>query len=96
MQLLCAQDECVQCLLEQDACLLQGDSQGRTPIHLAAAQGHASWLSELLTIACSESSSVPPLKDGSGYTPLHWACFYGQLPPRGAHSVHVCTSLSGL
>uniref|UniRef100_A0A3P9GZR9 Uncharacterized protein n=1 Tax=Oryzias latipes TaxID=8090 RepID=A0A3P9GZR9_ORYLA len=71
-------DECVQCLLEQDACLLQGDSQGRTPIHLAAAQGHASWLSELLTIACSESSSVPPLRDGSGYTPLHWACFYGQ------------------
>ncbi|MEQ2187218.1 hypothetical protein GOODEAATRI_002364 [Goodea atripinnis] len=70
-------EECVQCLLEQEASVLLGDSRGRTAIHLAAARGHASWLSELLSIACSESPSLPPLRDHSGYTPLHWACYYG-------------------
>lgn len=58
--------------------MLLGDARGRTAIHLAAARGHASWLSELLSIACSESPSLPPLMDVSGYTPLHWACYYGQ------------------
>ncbi|KAG7231448.1 hypothetical protein INR49_011918 [Caranx melampygus] len=77
-RLLCGQEECIQCLLEQEASVLIGDSRGRTPIHLAAARGHASWLSELLSIACSEPPSLPPLRDQSGYTPLHWACYYGQ------------------
>lgn len=63
--------------MEQEASVLIGDSRGRTAIHLAAAQGHASWLSELLSIACSEPPSLPPLRDHSGYTPLHWACYYG-------------------
>uniref|UniRef100_A0A3Q4HEW7 Ankyrin repeat domain 44 n=1 Tax=Neolamprologus brichardi TaxID=32507 RepID=A0A3Q4HEW7_NEOBR len=76
-QLLCGQEECIQCLLEQEASVLLGDSRGRTAIHLAAARGHASWLSELLSIACSEAPSLPPLRDHSGYTPLHWACYYG-------------------
>ncbi|TKS67859.1 Serine/threonine-protein phosphatase 6 regulatory ankyrin repeat subunit B [Collichthys lucidus] len=75
--LLCGQEECIQCLLEQEASILLGDSRGRTSIHLAAARGHASWLSELLSIACSEPPSLPPLRDHSGYTPLHWACYYG-------------------
>ncbi|KAF3843613.1 hypothetical protein F7725_002462 [Dissostichus mawsoni] len=75
--LLCGQEECIQCLLEQEASVLIGDSRGRTPIHLAAARGHASWLSELLSIACSEPPVPPPLRDGRGYTPLHWACYYG-------------------
>lgn len=97
-QLLCGQEECIQCLLEQEASVLLGDSRGRTSIHLAAARGHASWLSELLSIACSEPPSLPPLRDHSGYTPLHWACYYGQH-----HTLHavthsqmssVCTGLS--
>uniref|UniRef100_A0A672I3Q0 Serine/threonine-protein phosphatase 6 regulatory ankyrin repeat subunit B-like n=1 Tax=Salarias fasciatus TaxID=181472 RepID=A0A672I3Q0_SALFA len=75
--LLCAQEECIQCLLEQEASVLLGDSQGRTAIHLAAARGHAAWLSELLGIACSELPAPPPLKDHGGYTPLHWACYCG-------------------
>ncbi|KAF7658025.1 hypothetical protein LDENG_00019070 [Lucifuga dentata] len=75
--LLCGQEECIQCLLEQEASVLIGDSRGRTAIHLAAARGHASWLSELLSIACSEPPSLPPLRDHKGYTPLHWACYYG-------------------
>lgn len=77
LQLLFGQEECIQCLLEQEASVLLGDSQGRTAIHLAAARGHASWLSELLNIACAEASSLPALRDLSGYTPLHWACYYG-------------------
>ncbi len=75
-QLLCGQEECVQSLLELEASVLLGDSRGRTAIHLAAARGHASWLSELLNIACSEPP-IPPLRDNQGYTPLHWACYYG-------------------
>ncbi|XP_034021635.1 serine/threonine-protein phosphatase 6 regulatory ankyrin repeat subunit B-like, partial [Thalassophryne amazonica] len=76
-QLLCAQEESIQCLLEQEASVLLSDSRGRTAVHLAAARGHASWLSELLSAACSEPPSLPPLKDHGGYTPLHWACYYG-------------------
>uniref|UniRef100_A0A8D0D5R9 Ankyrin repeat domain 44 n=1 Tax=Sander lucioperca TaxID=283035 RepID=A0A8D0D5R9_SANLU len=75
--LLCGQEECIQCLLEQEASILLGDSRGRTAIHLAAARGHASWLCELLSIAGSEPPALPPLRDHSGYTPLHWACYYG-------------------
>uniref|UniRef100_A0A671NGT5 Serine/threonine-protein phosphatase 6 regulatory ankyrin repeat subunit B-like n=1 Tax=Sinocyclocheilus anshuiensis TaxID=1608454 RepID=A0A671NGT5_9TELE len=74
--LLCGQEECVQSLVELEASVLLGDSRGRTAIHLAAARGHASWLSELLNIACSEPP-IPPLQDNQGYTPLHWACYYG-------------------
>uniref|UniRef100_A0AAR2IPZ0 Ankyrin repeat domain 44 n=1 Tax=Pygocentrus nattereri TaxID=42514 RepID=A0AAR2IPZ0_PYGNA len=74
--LLCGQEECVQCLLEQEASVLLGDSRGRTALHLAAAKGHASWLSELLSIACAEPPT-PPLRDHQGYTPLHWACYNG-------------------
>uniref|UniRef100_A0A672SWD4 Ankyrin repeat domain 44 n=1 Tax=Sinocyclocheilus grahami TaxID=75366 RepID=A0A672SWD4_SINGR len=74
--LLCGQEECVQSLLELEASVLLGDSKGRTAIHLAAARGHASWLSELLSIACSEPP-IPPFRDNQGYTPLHWACYYG-------------------
>ena len=79
-QLLCGQEECVQCLLEQEASVLLGDARGRTSIHLAAARGYASWLSELLSIACSEPP-LPPLRDLQGYTPLHWACYYGESTP---------------
>lgn len=79
-QLLCGQEECTQCLVEQEASVLLADSRGLTSIHLAAACGHASWLVELLSIACSELSSLPPLRDHRGYTPLHWACHFGTVP----------------
>lgn len=57
--------------------MLVGDRKGRSALHIAAARGHVSCLSELLTVACAESS-IPPLKDRHGYTPLHWACYNGQ------------------
>ncbi|KAG7257506.1 hypothetical protein CRUP_018351 [Coryphaenoides rupestris] len=78
--LLCGQEECLQCLLEQEASVLLGDARGRTAIHLAAARGHASWLGELLGVACAEPLPLPPLHDHGGYTPLHWACYYGPPP----------------
>lgn len=65
-------------LLEQEASILCKDSRGRTPLHYAAARGHATWLSELLQIALSEEDCC--LKDNQGYTPLHWACYNGELP----------------
>uniref|UniRef100_A0A8C5E907 Ankyrin repeat domain 44 n=1 Tax=Gouania willdenowi TaxID=441366 RepID=A0A8C5E907_GOUWI len=75
--LLCGQEESIQCLLEQEASVLLGDHRGQTAIHLAAARGHAHFLSELLCSAHSEPQATPPLMDHSGYTPLHWACYYG-------------------
>lgn len=90
-QLLFGQEECVQSLLQLEASVLLGDSKGRTAIHLAAARGHASWLSELLNIACAEPP-VPPLRDNQGYTPLHWACYFGQISIRTFYFIH-CISL---
>lgn len=71
-------EECVQMLLEQEVSILCKDSRGRTPLHFAAARGHATWLSELLQMALSEEDCS--WKDNHGYTPLHWACYNGKLP----------------
>ena len=70
-------EECVQMLLEQEVSILCKDSRGRTPLHYAAARGHATWLSELLQMALSEEDCS--FKDNQGYTPLHWACYNGEL-----------------
>lgn len=72
-------EECVQMLLEKEVSILCKDARGRTPLHFAAARGHATWLSELLQIALSEEDCS--LKDNQGYTPLHWACYNGKVLP---------------
>lgn len=64
-------------LLEQEVSILCKDSRGRTPLHYAAAHGHATWLSELLQMALSDEDCS--FKDNQGYTPLHWACYNGKL-----------------
>lgn len=75
-------EECVQMLLEKEVSILCKDARGRTPLHFAAARGHATWLSELLQVALSEEDCS--LKDNQGYTPLHWASYNGKaLPGQG-------------
>ncbi|KAL0626521.1 Serine/threonine-protein phosphatase 6 regulatory ankyrin repeat subunit B [Plecturocebus cupreus] len=74
-QIMTGHEECVQMLLEQEVSILCKDSRGRTPLHYAAARGHATWLSELLQMALSEEDCC--FKDNQGYTPLHWACYNG-------------------
>lgn len=69
-------EECVQMLLEKEVSILCRDARGRTPLHFAAARGHATWLSELLQVALSEEDCS--LKDNQGYTPLHWASYNGK------------------
>lgn len=76
-QIMTGHEECVQMLLEQEVSILCKDSRGRTPLHYAAARGHATWLSELLQMALSEEDCS--FKDNQGYTPLHWACYNGKL-----------------
>lgn len=77
LQIMTGHEECVQMLLEQEVSILCKDSRGRTPLHYAAARGHATWLSELLQMALSEEDCS--FKDNQGYTPLHWACYNGEL-----------------
>lgn len=72
-------EECVQMLLEKEVSILCKDARGRTPLHFAAARGHATWLSELLQVALSEEDCS--LKDNQGYTPLHWASYNGEALP---------------
>lgn len=72
-------EECVQMLLEKEVSILCKDARGRTPLHFAAARGHATWLSELLQVALSEEDCS--LKDNQGYTPLHWASYNGKALP---------------
>lgn len=78
-QIMTGHEECVQMLLEKEVSILCKDARGRTPLHFAAARGHATWLSELLQIALSEEDCS--LKDNQGYTPLHWACYNGKFIP---------------
>lgn len=80
-QIMTGHEECVQMLLEKEVSILCKDARGRTPLHFAAARGHATWLSELLQIALSEEDCS--LKDNQGYTPLHWACYNGKCLPVG-------------
>lgn len=69
-------EECIQMLLEQEVLILCKDARGRTPLHYAAARGHATWLSELMQLALSEDYNF---KDNQNYTPLHWASYNGNL-----------------
>lgn len=78
-QIMTGHEECVQMLLEKEVSILCKDARGRTPLHFAAARGHATWLSELLQVALSEEDCS--LKDNQGYTPLHWASYNGKALP---------------
>lgn len=76
-------------LLEQEVMILCKDTRGRTPLHYAAARGHATWLSELIQLALSEEDYN--FKDNQNYTPLHWASYNGNLPFAFSLRVYVDT-----
>uniref|UniRef100_A0A7N6AAS7 Ankyrin repeat domain 52 n=1 Tax=Anabas testudineus TaxID=64144 RepID=A0A7N6AAS7_ANATE len=68
--------DCVSALLEHGASALCRDSQGRTPLHLAASRGHAKLLHSLIKAAL-KADPLDSLLDHRGYTPTHWASYQG-------------------
>lgn len=69
---------CVSALLEHGASALYRDSQGRTPLHLAASLGHAELLRTLLK-AAMKSDPLDSMLDYRGYMPVHWAAYHGEM-----------------
>uniref|UniRef100_A0AAQ5YZ00 Ankyrin repeat domain 52 n=1 Tax=Amphiprion ocellaris TaxID=80972 RepID=A0AAQ5YZ00_AMPOC len=69
-------EDCVSALLEHGASALCRDSQGRTPLHLAASRGHTELLHTLLT-AAKKADPLDSMLDHRGYTPTHWAAYHG-------------------
>lgn len=69
---------CVSALLEHGASALYRDSQGRTPLHLAASRGHTELLRTLLK-AAMKSDPLDSMLDYRGYMPVHWAAYHGEI-----------------
>ncbi|GLD64307.1 serine/threonine-protein phosphatase 6 regulatory ankyrin repeat subunit C-like protein, partial [Lates japonicus] len=70
-------EDCVTALLEHGASALCRDSQGRTPLHLAASRGHMELLKSLLK-AAMKADPLDSMLDHRGYTPTHWAAYHGR------------------
>lgn len=70
-------EDCVTALLEHGASALCRDSQGRTPLHLAASRGHMELLKSLLK-AAMKADPLDSMLDHRGYTPTHWAAYHGE------------------
>lgn len=70
-------EDCVSALLDHGASALCRDSQGRTPLHLAASCGHALLLHTLVK-AAMKSDPLDSMLDFRGYTPTHWAAYHGE------------------
>lgn len=73
-QAVTGQEESVEALLQRGASVCVRDILGRSPLHLASACGRVGVLGALLQAG---SNSLTHLTDNQGYTPLHWACYYG-------------------
>lgn len=67
-------------LLDHDAFVLCRDYKGRTPIHFAAACGHATLVHVYLQAALS-TDPLDAVVDYNGYTPMHWAAYNGSVYP---------------
>ncbi|KAK4357318.1 hypothetical protein RND71_022928 [Anisodus tanguticus] len=62
------------CLGYADIDLNSIDSQGRTPLHIAAIHGHVEVIQFLVSVG-----SDPDMKDSQGWTPLHFAAHQGHV-----------------
>ena len=66
--------------------LFRYDTNGRLPLHVAAACGKADVLEWLISVVCSKESknakklSIDALDKESGWTALHRAVYYGRIP----------------
>lgn len=60
--------------LTQGVAIDTPDTAGRTALHMASANGHASACTFLLS-----KGAMPDIKNQEGNTPLHWACLNGHL-----------------
>lgn len=93
LQAILGSEGCVCALLEHGASALYRDSQGRTPLHLAASLGHTELLQTLLK-AAMKSDPLDSILDYRGYTPTHWAAYYGEI---SGHKMNVrCSSRNSL
>lgn len=79
LQAMLGSSDCVSALLEHGASALCRDSQGRTPLHLAASRGHTELLHSLLQAAL-KADPLDSMLDYRGYTPVHWAAYHGETP----------------
>uniref|UniRef100_A0A3Q2P272 Ankyrin repeat domain 52 n=1 Tax=Fundulus heteroclitus TaxID=8078 RepID=A0A3Q2P272_FUNHE len=69
-------EESALALLEHGASALCRDSQGKTPLHLAASCGHTKLLHMLLK-AAKKADPLDSMLDFRGFTPTHWAAYHG-------------------
>lgn len=69
---------CIAALLEHGASALCRDSQGRTPLHLAASLGHSGLLRTLIKAAL-KTDPLDSMLDYRGYMPIHWAAYHGEI-----------------
>lgn len=78
LQAMLGSEGCVSALLEHGASALYRDSQGRTPLHLAASCGHTEILRTLLKAAI-KSDPLDSILDYRGYMPTHLAAYHGEI-----------------
>lgn len=87
LQVMLGSEDCVSALLEHGASTLCRDSQGMTPLHLAASLGHTELLKSLLKAAV-KADPLDSILDYRGYTPTHWAAYHGEGTRQSSYHIY--------